>query len=369
MTPESGREQRLALLVVGTRPELIKMAPVVRALQDSSLLSLRLLHTGQHYDDSLSETFFDTLELPPPDVSLGVGSGTHAEQTAKALIGVEREIELHTPSVVLAQGDTNAVLSGALATSKSTSPFGHIEAGIRSFDRSMPEEVNRLIADDLSDYLFAPTDTAMKNLAAEGISDQVYVTGNTIVDACLEHRSIAAKKSTILNELDIESDEYVLATVHRVSNTEDPHRLRTIVDALDGMPFPVVLPAHPRTSAALADLGVEPSGSLILLDPLDYLDFLDLLVNASVVVTDSGGIQEEASVLETPCLTVRPNTERPETVQAGVNELVEPNVLAERLLSVYDDEVHDMAGATELYGDGTAGERIVEVLERELRTE
>jgi UDP-N-acetylglucosamine 2-epimerase (non-hydrolysing) len=352
----------LVTVVIGTRPELVKMAPVVREIQSSDALDLRFLHTGQHYDDELSETFIQALELPQPDVHLGVGSGTQAEQTAEALVAVEREVTDNDPDVVLAQGDTNAVLSAALATSKLPPSFGHVEAGIRSFDRTMPEEVNRVVADHVADFLFAPTGVAESNLADEGITEGVHVTGNTVVDACLAHRELAQEQSDVLSRLDLEPDGYAVTTVHRPRNTDDSDRLARIVSALDGMPFPVVFPAHPRTRNALADARFEPDGSLRLINPLGYFDFLTLLSNARVVVTDSGGVQEEASILEVPCLTVRPNTERPETVDAGVNELVEPASLAERLEAVYDREYQRMVGAPDLYGDGAAGERIVDIL-------
>jgi UDP-N-acetylglucosamine 2-epimerase (non-hydrolysing) len=352
----------LVTVVIGTRPELVKMAPVVREIQSSDALELRVLHTGQHYDDELSETFIQALELPQPDVHLGVGSGTQAEQTAEALVAVEREVADNDPDAVLAQGDTNAVLSAALATSKLPTSFGHVEAGIRSFDRTMPEEVNRVVADHVADFLFAPTGVAESNLADEGITGGVHVTGNTVVDACLGHRDIAREQSTILSTLDVRPDEYAVATIHRPRNTDESTRLARIVSALDGMSFPVVFPAHPRTRRVLDDLDFEPDGSLHLVDPLGYFDFLTLLSNARVAVTDSGGVQEEASILEVPCLTVRPNTERPETVDAGVNELVEPAALSDRLTAVYEREHQRMVGAPDLYGDGAAAERIVEVL-------
>jgi len=364
MGPGPQSDTELVTVVIGTRPELVKMAPVVRAVQSSSRFSLRFIHTGQHYDDSLNGAFIRTLELPQPDVHLGVGSGTQAEQTASALVAVETEVRETDPAVVLAQGDTNAVLSAALATSKLSVPFGHVEAGIRSFDRSMPEEVNRVVSDHVAEYLFAPTTVAAENLAAEGVTDGVHVTGNTVVDACLDHREVAREESSILSELDLTPEEYALATIHRPRNTDDPDRLRRIVRTLDDVPFPVVFPIHPRTRDALDDVGVEPDGSLRLIDPADYVDFLALLADARLVVTDSGGVQEEASILETPCLTVRPNTERPETVDAGVNDLVEPARLGDRLRDVYEWEHRRMVGAPDIYGDGSAGRRIVEVLER-----
>jgi UDP-N-acetylglucosamine 2-epimerase (non-hydrolysing) len=352
--------------VVGTRPEIIKMAPVLRAAEGR--FDRHLVHTGQHYDDELSGDFFEALELSPPDENLGIGSGSQAEQTAGALVGVERVLEEREPAAVLAVGDTNAVLSTAMAAAKLPVPFGHVEAGLRSFDRSMPEEINRVLADHVADVAFAPTEEAREHLQREAVDDTaaVHVVGNTVVDACRQHAPLAAERSTVLERFDLEPGEYVAATLHRPANTDDRDRLLAAVEALDAARRPVVLPAHPRTEAALAAAGWEPSGSLTLCEPLDYLDFLHLLASARVAVTDSGGVQEEASVLEVPCLTVRPNTERPETVAAGVNELVEPDALADRLdrLLTDDQARAAMTGHTELYGDGDAGERIVSVLER-----
>lgn len=349
------------VVVVGTRPEIVKMAPVVRALSDHPSLEPTLVHTDQHYDSELSDDFFEALSLPRPDAHLGVGSGRHEEQTADGLVAVADELRSREPAAVLAEGDTNAVLSTALAASKLPVAFGHVEAGIRSFDRSMPEEVNRELADRVADLAFAPTETAAGNLSDEGVEDGVVVTGNTVVDACLEHVEVAARESDVLERFGLREERYVVATIHRERNTDDPERLRRIVAALDGRSAPVVLPAHPRTAAALEDLDWAPSGSLRLVEPLDYLDFLRLLSTARVAVTDSGGVQEEASILEVPCLTVRPNTERPETVAAGVNELVDPGDLADRLEAVYADP-DQMTGNPELYGDGSAADRIVESL-------
>jgi UDP-N-acetylglucosamine 2-epimerase (non-hydrolysing) len=351
-----------ALLVVGTRPELIKTAPICRALTASADWRLRLVHAGQHYDEALSETFFETLGLPTPDANLGVGSGSHAAQTARTMVGVERLLDGDPPTVVLAQGDTNTVVGTALAAAKTPVPFGHVEAGLRSGDRELPEEVNRIVADHVGDLLFAPTAVARENLEREGVAGSVHVTGNTVVDACRSHRAVAERESSILADCHLSPGEFALATVHRSRNTDDHARLRRILGALDAAPFPVVLPAHPRTRRAMAAADVRTPGSLRVLEPLDYLDFLRLLDTARVVVTDSGGVQEEAAVLETPCLTVRATTERPETVAAGVNELVSPAALAGRLRTVFETDADAMVGATDLYGDGRAGERIVALL-------
>ncbi|WP_435317056.1 non-hydrolyzing UDP-N-acetylglucosamine 2-epimerase [Haloarchaeobius sp. TZWSO28] len=355
------------LFVVGTRPEIIKMASVIRVAWDRPAVDCVLVHTNQHYDEELSDVFFRTLQLPEPDENLGVGSDSHARQTASGLVAIDEVIESYDPDVVFAQGDTNTVLSAALATSKREPLFAHVEAGIRSGDQSMPEEVNRILVDDVSDLLFAPTTVAADNLSDEGISENVFVTGNTVVDACRENAQIAAKESTILERFDYTPGEYAVATIHRPHNTDDPGRLRSILDVLDAAACPVVLPAHPRTHDAIDGWKRGSAGSVRVVEPLDYLDFLKLLSNARVVVTDSGGVQEEASILQVPCLTVRNNTERPETLDAGVNELVTPATLGDRLSTLLrDDEVHEsMRGSPDLYGDGSAGTQIVE---RTLRT-
>jgi len=352
-------------VVVGTRPEIIKMAPVLRAIDASNRLDAYLIHTDQHYDEELSDVFFQDLGLPEPDEHLDVGSHPQGTQTARGLESISGVLRHRELAAVLAQGDTNAVLSTAIAASKLPVTFGHVEAGIRSYDRSMPEEVNRVVADTVGDLLFAPTEEAKANLAAEGIDSGVHVTGNTIVDACREHVEIAERQSDALETFDLDPGGYVLATIHRPRNTDDTDRLAAILGALDAVDYPVVLPAHPRTLEAMADLDAAYPGVTVT-DPLDYLDFLSLQRRARVVVTDSGGIQEEASILEVPCVTVRPNTERPETVAAGVNVLVEPEELLAELRDLCSSEARreSMRGHPDLYGDGQAGERVVDLLAR-----
>jgi len=322
--PDMDMSPSKIVFVVGTRPEIIKTAPVLRAIREIDVISPYLVHTDQHYDDNMSRAFLEALNLQSPDEHLGVGSGTQAEQTADGLVEIERILMSQSPQAILAQGDTNAVLSTAIAASKLPVDFGHNESGIRSFDRSMPEEVNRIIADKIADLCFAPTSRAVENLSADGFNEGVYKTGNTTVDACLEHSSIAESTSEILGRFDLTAGEYAETTIHRSSNTDDPNRLSMILDGLDSQEFPVVFPCHPRTREAINHLEFETTGSLNLVEPLGYLDFLKLEANARLIVTDSGGIQEEASIFEIPCLTVRPNTERPETIEAGVNRLIEP---------------------------------------------
>lgn len=359
---ESGQSE--VCIVVGTRPEIIKMAPVIRAVESSDYLFPYIIHTNQHYDDNLSGAFFQDLNLREPDSNLRIGSGSQAKQTADGLVGIERVIEKRLPKIVLAQGDTNAVLSAAIATAKMDSAFGHVEAGIRSFDRTMPEEINRIVADNLADLLFAPTETAARNLADEEVRDGVYVTGNTVVDACHEHVRLASKQSSILERLDVDSCEYVVATIHRPRNTDNPERLKEIVNQLNQLSIPVVFPAHPRTRNRMDELDLTVGNTIRLIEPLDYLDFLKLESSSTVIVTDSGGVQEEASILQVPCLTVRPNTERPETVKAGVNRLIQPSEVNEAVKRHLIDESHSaaMRGHPDLYGDGKAGQRIAAAL-------
>jgi UDP-N-acetylglucosamine 2-epimerase (non-hydrolysing) len=340
------------------------MAPVIRAIQRTDSITPYIVHTNQHYDNELSKAFFRNLNLPSPDRNLQVGSGTQGEQTADGLVGVERVLEARSPPIVLAQGDTNAVLSTAIATSKIDVLFGHVEAGIRSFDRSMPEEVNRVLADQVTDLAFAPTPEAVENLAAEGVTEDVYVTGNTVVDACREHLEISNERSDILTNLELKDKNYIVATIHRPRNTDTPTRLRRVITELDKIDSPVILPAHPRTKKRIDLEDLTSNDTLRIVPPLDYLDFLKLEANAEVIVTDSGGIQEEASILEIPCLTVRPNTERSETVDAGVNKLVKPEEISELVHQLKSSPAvyESMQGCTDLYGDGTAGQQIVEVI-------
>lgn len=316
----------------------------------------------------ISVIFFSALDFPAPDEHLAVGSGTHHEQTAEGLRKIGTIIQERSPAAVLAQGDTNAVLSTAIAASKTQSAFGHIEAGLRSFDWTMPEEINRVVADAVADFAFAPTETAIENLRNEGRDEFAYLTGNTVVDACLSHEPIAQRKSRILSELGIKSDSYIVATIHRPFNTDRESRLTRILSSLDDVSVPVVFPTHPRTRAAVDALEFEPSGSLEFVSPLDYLDFLKLLSNSLVTVTDSGGIQEEASILEVPCLTVRPNTERPETVEAGVNRLLQPTELNNEIKTLVDDpaEVAAMTGDNDLYGNGDSARQIIDIMVSEL---
>ncbi|ANF23210.1 non-hydrolyzing UDP-N-acetylglucosamine 2-epimerase [Thermococcus piezophilus] len=355
--------------VFGTRPEIIKLAPVIRAFEEMGIEPL-LVHTGQHYDYEMSSVFLEELELRKIDYHLEVGSGTQAEQTGTAMIKIEKVLMKEKPDVTLVQGDTNTALAGALASVKLKIPVAHVEAGLRSFDRTMPEEVNRILADHASEVLFAPTEEARENLEREGITENVYVVGNTVVDAVLQNAKIAERKSDILERLGLKSREYILITAHRAENTDSKENLRRLLEILEALPIKAVYPMHPRTRKRLESFGlwgrVEAIENLIVTKPLGYLDFLKLQRNAKIVMTDSGGIQEESIILNVPCLTLRYNTERPETVKAGGNVLV--GLEKERALSSLERLLNDeefykkMANAPNPFGNGKSGQRIAEIL-------
>lgn len=310
------------LHVVGARPNFIKAAPVLRALAARKGVRQTLVHTGQHYDVNMSDIFFRQLGMPAPDVSLGVGSGTHAQQTAQVLLGLEPVLSERAPDAVVVYGDVNSTLAAALAAVKLRIPVAHIEAGLRSRDRAMPEEINRIITDSISDLLFTPSKDGDENLLREGISrKKILFVGNTMIDTLI--RLLPAAQKPLEPRLE---DSYVLVTVHRPANTDDPAALAGLMVALGDIAktTQVVFPIHPRTRARLNAAGYKaPSGGrLLLTEPLGYLEFLALQRDAALVVTDSGGIQEETTFLGVPCLTVRTTTERPVTLAAGTNKLV-----------------------------------------------
>ncbi|MGC9023235.1 MAG: non-hydrolyzing UDP-N-acetylglucosamine 2-epimerase [Chloroflexia bacterium] len=344
--------------VVGARPQFIKAAVVSRALRRRH--EEVLLHTGQHYDDLMSDIFFRELGLPRPDVNLGVGSASHARQTGEMLIGIEQVLLRERPDGVLIYGDTNSTLAGALAAAKLHIPIAHVEAGLRSFNRQMPEEVNRLVADRLATLLFCPTRTAVENLAREGITAGVHLVGDVMYDLLLQSLPLAERTSTILKRLDLRPGAYLLATIHRAGNTDVRENLAAILSALGACNETVVLPLHPRTRQALAAWGLAPAENVRPIEPVGYLDMLVLEKNARLILTDSGGVQKEAYWLGIPCITLREETEWVETVEAGWNVLAGTSV--ERIV----EAVRDFSPRGErpaLFGDGRAGEHIVRVLE------
>ncbi|MEA2402839.1 MAG: UDP-GlcNAc3NAcA epimerase [Thermoleophilaceae bacterium] len=339
--------------VVGNRPQFVKAAAVSRLLREAH--EEVLVHTGQHYDDELSRVFFDELQIPAPDRELSAGSGSNTEQTARILAALEPILAELGPRLVLVYGDTNSTLAGALAAAQAGIPVGHVEAGMRSFDRSMPEELNRVLTDHASDLLLCSTQTAVDNLAREGVGAEIRLVGDVMADVSLAFREIAAERSTIVADLGLDGGDYLVVTAHRAGNVDRPDRLERLVSLVEALPRPVVFPVHPRTRARLEAAGVlDRLDGVQLVAPLGYLDFLELARHARAILTDSGGVQKEAYLLGVPCVTLRDTTEWIETVDAGWNVLVDLD----------RDAALEALGRTppeerpELYGGGRAAERV-----------
>ena len=345
------------LSIVGARPEFIQSAPVSKALRNQH--QEILVHTGQHYDYLMSQTFFDEIGIPTPDYNLEVGSGSHAKQTAEILVRLEDVMLKEQPGLVIIRGDTNSTLAGALAASKLHIPIAHIEAGERSFDRRMPEEINRLAADRLSDLFFCVSQTAVQHLRGEGIRDSVHWVGDVMLDAMLANLPLAREKSSILGRLGIASKKYALVTIHRAANTDDPGRLRKILSALSRVEDEVIFPVHPRTRGVIEKLEVEVGERVRMIEPVGYYDMVVLEENARLIATDSGGVQREAYFLKVPCLTLRDETEWTETVEAGWNRLVGADEQA--ILSAWRS-FNPPDVQSPIFGDGTASEKILQIV-------
>ena len=358
---KSRKESMKIAIIVGTRPEIIKMSPIIRECCRLNL-DYVLVHTGQHYSYAMDGVFFEQLALPQPQYNLNVGSGSHAEQTSRILMGVEPVLQKERPDVVLVQGDTNTVLAGALAAAKLHIRVGHVEAGLRSYDKSMPEEVNRVLTDHCSDLLFAPTEQARQILLEEGIApDQVYVTGNTIVDAVFHTVKLA--KTRVLDDLGLRKQEYFLVTMHRQENVDDENRLKSILKGLSDLnrkyDLPVVYPVHPRSCKKIQEFGLDAPG-VTLVEPLDFQGFLSLEQHARVVLTDSGGVQEETCILGTPCVTLRGNTERPETLAVGSNLLA--GTYPENIVQCASVMYAKKTPWENPFGDGTSAKKIINII-------
>lgn len=353
--------------VVGARPQFVKLAPIVRALEQHNGCTHRIIHTGQHYDDKMSAAFFEQLELPQPNVDLGVGSASQGAQTAAMLAKLEEYLLHEKPAAMLTYGDTNSTLAATLAAAKLHVPVAHVEAGLRSFNRDMPEEVNRLVADHCSDRLYAPTPRAMDNLQKENLVDRALLTGDVMLDAVKHNVELANRKSRALDKYGVDKDQFALVTVHRPVNTTG-QALKALLKALEFIAenhLPLVFPVHPRTQAVLEELDYRPGPGLQLVEPLPYLDIITLIQATAVVITDSGGMQKEAAFLMTPCLTMRDETEWTETVDIGVNRLVGnsgSNLVAAfatpwNAAKLFDKSVQERI--QEHYGSGNAAEIIV----------
>jgi UDP-N-acetylglucosamine 2-epimerase len=347
--------------ILGARPQFIKYAPLAKEL--SKVAANVLIHTGQHYDWNMSDVFFRGLDLPQPDYNLGIGSGSHGEQSGEMLKCIEKVLLTEEPDCVLVFGDTNSTLAGALAAAKLHIPVGHIEAGLRSFNRRMPEEINRVVTDHLSSMLFCPTETSVINLEREGIREHVYLVGDIMYDALLSNAKLAVKRSTILESLGLRPKSYFLATVHRAENTEDFSRLRSIIKAFAQLAkvSPVIWPVHPRTRKILGNCGLSQLGrDCVLLEPLSYHDMLCLEKEATIILTDSGGIQKEAYWLGVPCVTLRDETEWVETLEAGWNVLAGTD--PDRIFASATMELPSGVRSQDSFGDGHAARKIVEAL-------
>ena len=348
------------LTIIGNRPQFVKAAAVSRLLRER--YEELIVHTGQHYDDELSQVFFDELGVPAPDRELGVGSGTNTAQTARILSALEPVIEEVSPDLAMVYGDTNSTLAGALAGAQGDVPVAHVEAGMRSFDRSMPEELNRVLTDHASDLLLCSTETAMDNLRREDARGRAELVGDVMADVSLAFRDIAAERSRALEERGLEPGSYLLVTAHRAGNVDPPDRLRALVGLLERLPLPAVFPLHPRTRGRLEATGLlerlEGASGLKLAPPLGYLDFLQLARNARAVVTDSGGVQKEAYLLGVPCVTLRDRTEWVETVETRWNVLVDLD--RDALLAALARR--PPVEHPELYGGGRAAERVREAV-------
>jgi len=360
------------LNIVGARPNFMKIAPIQRLMKSSAKLTPILLHTGQHYDQQMSDSFFIDLELPQPDRYLGVGSGSHAQQTAAIMKGLEQTMSDLKPDLVLVVGDVNSTLATAIVAAKMQIPIAHVEAGLRSFDRTMPEELNRIITDTLADFLFVSEESGCINLKKEGIvSEKIFLVGNVMIDSLFHFRS-KAERSMIMKNLNIANKPYALLTLHRPSNVDSFTIFEKILDALSEIQqrCPVIFPIHPRTKKMIAqfNMGKKIAGmkNLQLVDPLSYLDFLKLMLHATFVLTDSGGIQEETTALSIPCLTLRENTERPSTIAIGTNILVgmNPKRIRTESMKILNNDVKK--GEIPPFWDGRTAERIVQILEERL---
>lgn len=355
-------------IVLGTRPEIIKMSSIIDEI-DKNNDECIIIHTGQHYDKEMSEQFFKDLNLPLPKYNIGIGSNTAIKQISIIISELESILKEEKVDIVLVQGDTNAVLAGALAANKLKIPVGHVEAGLRSFDKDMPEETNRIIADNCSTLFFVPTELTAINLQNEGIDhNSIYVTGNSIVDACYRNLDIAIQKSDISDM--IEFEKFIVLTLHRAENVDNHERLENIVNSLINLDYNIVFPIHPHTRKSLEENGLYDkmlnAENIQITKPLGYLDFLFLLSRSSMILTDSGGIQEEAITLNIPCVTLRYNTERPETIAAGGNILAgtQEKEIRENIEKILNNQdIYDkMANAVNPYGDGTTSKQIYEII-------
>lgn len=347
--------------IVGARPQFIKAAVVSRAFRQRADIAEILVHTGQHFDDNMSDIFFRELEIPRPEYNLGIGGGLHGQNTGRMIEAIEAVLLDERPDWVLVYGDTDSTLASAIAAAKLQIPLIHVEAGLRSFNRAMPEEINRILTDHCSTILFAPSQAALDNLAREGVSrSSTYLVGDVMYDAALHFAEIAANRSTVMDQNDLSPGCYLLCTMHRKENVDSRERLMGIVQGLADGEHPVVMPLHPRTRTRLVEFGIDLPSNVRAIDPVGYLDMIALERNASVIVTDSGGVQKEAFFHRIPCVTLRDETEWVELVEMGVNQLVGADPV--KIANAIGDRTDFASANVELYGGGRAGQAIVDVM-------
>lgn len=355
-------------LIFGTRPEIIKMSPLMRFFENSEK-EYFMIHTNQHYSANMDEVFFKELVLPKPHYNLGIGSLPHGEMTGKMLIEIEKILMEEKPDVVYVQGDTNTVLAGALAASKLGIKVAHVEAGLRSYDRTMPEEINRVMTDHIASYLYAPTETQKKILEGEGIDkERIFVTGNTIVDAVLQGSELAGIHSHIIQELNIQEGEYFLATCHRPATTDIKEHLETIFEVLQDLGNrynkEIIFPIHPRTLKMKEQFGIKTGDRIRLLEPLGFFDMLQLQKHSFAILTDSGGIQEESCILQKKCLILRENTERPEVLDVG-GAILAGSTNKERILSSFEELQKREVAWSNPFGNGKSAELMIRIAEEQ----
>lgn len=350
-------------IILGTRPEIIKMSPIIKECKKRKI-NFFVLHSNQHYSANLDKIFFNELRLPNPKYNLNIGSGTHGQQISKMLLDMETVLSKEHPDIVLVQGDTNTALAGALSAAKLNIKVAHIEAGLRSYFREMPEELNRTIADHCSDFLFAPTQESKNNLLKEGISDnRVFIVGNTIVDSVIDSMKSLYKKSKIIDKLQLKKDKYFLLTLHRQENVDNEKRIKNIFNGAElvhkKFNMDIICPLHPRTKKMISQLGVNIGNYMKMIEPLGYFDFINLEKNARLIFTDSGGVQEEACIFGVPCITLRDNTERPETLKIKSNVLAgaNPNKILKCTKLMLESD-----GWKNPFGNGKSAEKIINVI-------
>lgn len=355
------------IVVAGTRPEIIKMAPIIRALKDAQLPYL-FVHCGQHYDYNMAQQFIENLELPKPDFSFKIEAASPGAQTAEIMLKTDQLLEKVEPSIVLVEGDTNSVLAAGLAANKRFIPIGHVEAGLRSYDFRMPEEYNRRLTDHMSEYLFTPTEMAKENLVKENVWGKIFVTGNTVIDAVMQHLPIAEKKSDIMSKIPFQT--FAIATAHRAENVDNAEVLQSFMDVFAKSPIPIIYPMHPRTRKRLQEnkmlSDMEALKNVLITQPLGYLDFLVLMKHCRLIITDSGGIQEEATApsIRKPVLVMRLSTERPEAAKAGFAKVVGTD--SKKILDAIQEVTQNKAELpyASPFGDGTAGQKTVDIIKK-----